>query len=73
MTNPKFVKALDRRSRILSQTGHHEDALVDALSAAVIDKEKSPGLYEHVEELLVQISEIKAKEQYKVCFAHKYC
>jgi len=43
-----------------------DDAIVDALSAAVIDEEKSSGLYEHVEELLIQLAEIKAKDQYQV-------
>lgn len=64
--NPKFVKALDRRSRVLELTGETEDALVDAVAAAVVDQFKTDSYFMHIEELLKTLSEAKAKELYAV-------
>lgn len=64
--NPKFVKALDRRSRVLENFDRTEDSLVDAVAAAVIDEFKTESLFVHIEELLKKISETQAKSHYGV-------
>lgn len=64
--NPKNIKALDRRSRVLHQLGNIEDALVDALAAAAADGFKVESYLMHVEDLLKKLSDVKAKELFEV-------
>lgn len=64
--NSKFIKGLDRRARVLQQLGRQEDALIDAVAAAVLDQFKNELLLAHIEDLLRSVSEEKAKLAYKV-------
>lgn len=70
--DPYFSKAIDRRSRINYHTGQFEEALYDALAAAVVDKLKNLKFSEHLEKCLFKVSELYTKELYKVRLAVGY-
>lgn len=60
--NPKFIKALDRKSRILEKMSLTSSALSSAIAASLIDDFKTQSLISHVEELVKDISSSEASE-----------
>lgn len=60
--NPKFVKALDRKSRILEKMSRNALALSSAIAASLIDDFKTQSLILHVEELVKEISSTESVE-----------
>lgn len=71
--NPKFVKALDRRSRIFQKLREWNDALDDAVAAALLDEFQSNKYISQIEEILKIISETEARTMIVVFLGNPVC